>query len=311
MSLATFFSVLPSACSTVLDIQSPLPELVDATALDAPIGSETPAVDAGGPPNSDAFLSEAATSSDGDMHTSEGASDGPTLPDGTADATDATAEAAHEADATDETDATDGADASQSEGGALDAGLFDGGAADATSDTASGPVETTTDLTPTKDAYVQDGTSADTNFGTDVKLIVKASGTVGVNRNSWLSFDVSGYSKIRVTKLRLFVLSLDFATTNTIPALLFYAPTASDGWPETGITWHNAPAMGSQVGSVDISDSSVGTWVEYDVTVPVSMETDGVSTFVITSTPQTNRAALLSSREGGNPPVLRITGIHR
>src|SRR5581483_1787940 len=86
-------------------------------------------------------------------------------------------------------DAPSGSDAAPSDATVQDSPLSDGPAQEA-----SGP--TPVDLAPTKDVYVQDGTSAGTNFGTDTQLIVKLRTTSGSNRNSWLTFDVSGYSKV-------------------------------------------------------------------------------------------------------------------
>ena len=46
---------------------------------------------------------------------------------------------------------------------------------------------------PTADAYVRDGTSANTNFGSTTDLEVKKGGT-GFNRESYIKFDLTGLS---------------------------------------------------------------------------------------------------------------------
>jgi hypothetical protein len=175
----------------------------------------------------------------------------------------------------------------------------------------TGPVLTTLDLRATKDAYVQDGASVNSNFGTDPTLMVKTHNTGSLDRNTWLSFDISGFSVIVGAKLRLFVLSLDTANSNPVPNLVSYAPTASDGWSETGITWNNAPASGNQVAMTTVTDPQIGGWVEIDVSTSVAVDSDGVATFMITSTPTTNRGAIYASRDNGTAseaPVLRVTG---
>jgi hypothetical protein len=197
----------------------------------------------------------------------------------------------------------------------LDSGLPDSSTADSgRSDSGkpdSGTTVTTTDLTPTQDAYVQDTPYADTNFGTDTQLIVKARSMPGYNRNSWLSFDIAGFTGITSVKLRLYLNSLDTAGTNAIPVILYYPPDTADGWTASTITWNNAPAYGTNIlGTVNVNDPQVGTWIEYDVTAAVAADSNGVSTFMLTSTPSTNRGALFESSRGTSSPVLRITGVH-
>jgi hypothetical protein len=191
--------------------------------------------------------------------------------------------------------------------GVPEAPSVDAGSQDGTQDAV--PLVVTLALTPTRDAYVEDGTSAGTNFGTTTQLVVKSSSTAGVNRNSWLSFDTSGFSGISSATLRLFVTSTQTTATNTIPVLLYYPPASSHSWSETTITWNNAPPAGSDMlSTVNVNDPQVGTWVEFDVTAAVAGETDSTPTFMLTSTAATNRDVMFSSREGAQPPVLQITG---
>jgi hypothetical protein len=190
-------------------------------------------------------------------------------------------------------------------GGAHDTSALEVGPPD------GGPGETTIDMTPSKDAYVEDGLSADTNFGASSQLRVKGNDGVTLDRNTWLSFDISGFSSVSSAKLSVWVVTIDTGNTNPVPNEFLYAPTASDGWSESTIAWNTAPAAGQQVAQTTVVDSQLNTWVEVDVTVPVSTDSDGVSTIVITSPPYTGRGLTYSSREGANRPVLRVTGIPR
>jgi hypothetical protein len=176
---------------------------------------------------------------------------------------------------------------------------------------ADGPAATTIDLTPSKDAYVEDGPSVDTNFGASAQLRVKGNDGLTLDRNSWLSFDVSGFSSVSAASLRLWVVTIDTGNTNPIPNQFLYAPTASDGWTENTVTWSTAPAAGQQVAQTTVVDAQLNTWVEVDVTAPVSTDSDGVATFVVTSPQYTGRGLTYSSREGANKPVLRVTGVPR
>ena len=60
-----------------------------------------------------------------------------------------------------------------------------------------------TGLSALADAYVRDGTSAATNFGTAVELQVQASATAGSNRESYLKFDLTTLNGITNANLPL------------------------------------------------------------------------------------------------------------
>jgi len=192
---------------------------------------------------------------------------------------------------------------------ASDAGSAETTIVEAASD--AGSAETTIDLTPSKDAYVEDGALASTSFGASAQLRVKGNSGGTLDRNSWLSFDISGFSSVRIARLRLWVVSLDTGNTNPIPNDVSYAPTTSDGWSESMLTWNTAPAAGPQVATAIVADAQLDTWIEFDVTAPVSTDADGVATLVVTSPPYTGRGLTYSSREGADKPVLRVTGLPR
>jgi hypothetical protein len=160
------------------------------------------------------------------------------------------------------------------------------------------------DLNPSKDAFVNGGSNAGTNYGTAVDLVVKGTGSVNYVRNTWLSFDLTGHTGIASAKLRLFVKSIDLNNTNVVRADLFISPT--DSWGETTITWSTAPLPGAKIGSTTVTDATVNTWIEFDVTAAVQGETDGAVTFVMIGD-LTDRAFRMGSREDVMKPVLRIT----
>jgi hypothetical protein len=201
-------------------------------------------------------------------------------------------------------DAGGGSDSSSADATAPD----DSGEPPPDSSADSAPSGVTVDLTATKDSYVQDGTSADTNFGTSTQLVDKSSPSTGYTRISWVGFDTSAYTNVTAAVLRLYVGGLQTTASNTIPVVLYYPPQSSQSWDESTITWNNAPPAGSDVlGTVDVNDPQIGTWVEFDVTAAVAAESSGRPSFMLTSTNAANRAAEFSSREGAYAPVLRIT----
>src|SRR5262249_12780640 len=59
-------------------------------------------------------------------------------------------------------------------------------------------------ITPVADAYVQDGSGAEKNFGTAKTLQMSTGAKAGSNADSYLSFDLSGVPPFAQAKLRLY-----------------------------------------------------------------------------------------------------------
>jgi hypothetical protein len=170
----------------------------------------------------------------------------------------------------------------------------------------AGPPGATMDLTPTKDAYVQDGPYVNTNFSADPTLAVKMRSVAGYNRNSWLSFDISNVSNVTSAKLRLYVQSLETTLMTTVPTVVYYPPDSTDDWAPATLSWSNAPPSGTEVlCTVNVDNPQIGTWIEFDVTAAVAADSDGTATFMVTSMP-VDRLVVFSSSRGANPPVLRV-----
>ena len=95
-------------------------------------------------------------------------------------------------------------------------------------------------LFPLADAYVQDGTTASTNFGTATPMLLKTANQSGQRRDVYLKFDVSSVSRnITNAKLRF------TAALTAAGAINTSAETAPDTtWLENdpgGINWNNKP----------------------------------------------------------------------
>ena len=92
-------------------------------------------------------------------------------------------------------------------------------------------------LSPTADAYVGDGTNANTNFGTAAQLTVKNSSTVGQTRITYLTFNISGVNKaIGNAYLRMFG---SYSGIDDVPTAVFGVSNTT--WSETAITFNNRP----------------------------------------------------------------------
>jgi fibronectin type 3 domain-containing protein len=126
-------------------------------------------------------------------------------------------------------------------------------------------VTSSTNLTmePTDDAYVEDGTSTNSNFGTSPYLKVKNQGpNTSFTRVSYLKFNVQMLSNAPSVKLILTPYQVDGAgITNTFELV------TNHNWSETGIAWTNQPG-GSGIILTNIRGASyaVGTPVAVDVT---------------------------------------------
>lgn len=117
-----------------------------------------------------------------------------------------------------------------------------------------------TSLSDVADAYVQNGTYANTNYGTASYLTVKNDGT-GYFRNSYLKFNLSSItSPIKKATVYLVAVS-EGASGFTNQAIL----VTNNSWTETGITWNSAPPMSTTLlGSWAVP--ATGSQVGFDVT---------------------------------------------
>ena len=105
-------------------------------------------------------------------------------------------------------------------------------------------------LTPSADTFGQDGSSANTNFGTVNPLLVKTATSPGTNRDSYLKFSLAGFTSITSAKL---LVTASLSGSGSLTTGVF---GTSSGWTETGLTWNNRPALGSSLGSVTVTSAS-------------------------------------------------------
>ncbi len=95
------------------------------------------------------------------------------------------------------------------------------------------------------DAYVQEGASAATNFGTTTPLM--SSAVAGSVSEVHLKFDISTASAIGLAKIRLYGRSNrtgpGISAAWRLPATVY--PVATTTWSESTINWNNKPAAGT------------------------------------------------------------------
>jgi PKD repeat protein len=130
------------------------------------------------------------------------------------------------------------------------------------------------------------------NYG--AYTVLKLHSPVTAEYRPIVKFTLSGLSgRPTSVKLRLFV------TDASVDSGSWYL--VDNGWTETGVNWNNKPVVtGSPVATV--GTSTVGTWIEVDVTNVIL----GNGTYSFEATSASTNTAIFSSREGTNPPQVVI-----
>jgi hypothetical protein len=168
-----------------------------------------------------------------------------------------------------------------------------------------------TGLSPTADAYVRDGASATTNFGTVATLQTQASAIAGNNRESYLKFDLTTVTVINKATVRLYG-NLSDATGSNVPAGIY--PVALTNWVESGsgsITWNTRPAAGATALATTVISDNVPRWYEFDVTAYLKNEREvlghNLVSLAVKNTAQSSPFATFNSREAAsNQPQLLL-----
>jgi hypothetical protein len=117
-------------------------------------------------------------------------------------------------------------------------------------------------LRATGDAYVRDGSFANTNFGSSSELQLKED-AVGYNRAIYLKFDLTQMQFTGRFKLRIYG-KIDSATEKPTITLLGSTVTSGTQFNESTITWNNQPGGGGFIGSTVVSGST-GKYYEFDI----------------------------------------------
>ena len=152
-------------------------------------------------------------------------------------------------------------------------------------------------VSPSADAYVKN-TNPSTNYGTDTSLLVKNDAASTIYRD-FLKFTVPSLPGTVVSA----TLQL-YSSTNSSDAsrhVCAYRVTSTT-WTETGITWSNAPAIGTSSLSCVVGNQPVG-WVSYGLGSTIS----GPGTYAVALTQDTATLTTYAAREGSNAPRLLVT----
>ena len=152
-------------------------------------------------------------------------------------------------------------------------------------------------LTPREDAYVRDGADANNNFANDDSLDIKQGNNNNFFRRAYLNFDLDDINDIDSAVLRLYATQSNSSVAITLSA-------TSNTWDEETITWNTAPSLGSTIARIDMGPDE--QWYEWDVSAYLRGREGQSVSFVLTDQGQDNRTIRFSSKEGDNPPELKI-----
>ena len=170
--------------------------------------------------------------------------------------------------------------------------------------TGTAPTKTTATLLPaTANTYVRGGSPyATENFGGGTTMVVKnATGTY--ERISLLQFNTASVTGT-VTKAVLWLNGYVSDTGGTQTALTAYK-LGSSSWTETGVTFNTAPALGTVLGSGEIS--TLTDWVGLEVTAAITTGTGAVTALGVWEA-AAGLAVVLSTSHGAaaTAPALEI-----
>ena len=168
-------------------------------------------------------------------------------------------------------------------------------------------------LSPQQDAYVRDGTNANTTFGsTDAtNLVTKLAptGQANNNRESYLTFDLSAVTgTITGATLKVNGHTQDSRDANIIVGAYAVSNTS---WTEQALTWNNKPApAASALATATVTDATA-RYYNWSITSYIQSEKAAGHTkvsFVLKNQQETQGQLLWNSKEtGSNAPQLSIT----
>jgi uncharacterized delta-60 repeat protein len=173
--------------------------------------------------------------------------------------------------------------------------------------TGSPPPPPPSTITDEADSYVQDGSDAADNFGTSAKLEVKE-GSSGVNRITYLKFNLASISSANSVKLNLFGELSSSDATNVLTQLFSVSDTT---WTENLITFNNMPTVGSSVLASNTIVNTTPTMYTFDVTAYVKAQLalgNKTVSFALKNPSNSSPFVVFNSKEAGsNAPTLTVS----
>jgi hypothetical protein len=157
-------------------------------------------------------------------------------------------------------------------------------------------------ITNTIGAYVADGASAGTNFGSS-PILQARTGAAGTQSQTVLKFDLSSVSTINSAKLRLF----GGLSTTANGSVITGVYVASNVWDETTVTWNTRPGIGPNPLVTATLTGTTNQWYEWDVTSYLKSEkANGINTVTLVLR-NTTSSGTMASHESSWAAIRRST----
>lgn len=160
-----------------------------------------------------------------------------------------------------------------------------------------------------EDSYVRGGANGDTNYNGDVLTIKESPTNADFSRQAWLKFDVSGYNDI--TSATLFMSGNQ--SSGSVFDISVYE-VVDDSWSEGTITWNNAPAQSTLIGSFATAGDTDSAYQDFQIDVTDYVQTelsgDKIVSVNLADAISTNNQFRIYNSEGdsGIAAYLRIEG---
>ena len=184
--------------------------------------------------------------------------------------------------------------------------------------TASGSINITinTNLSAVADAYVNDGTLANSNFGTNTVLLGQTASGTNNNRDAYFKFNLGTVTNITNATLWLYA---DLSTNTSTSATVYSVTNTS--WLETNITWNNKPALITALATNTLTGTN-GIWYGFNVTgylqsasaagqtaisLGLQVPTNETATININSRENSSNQPMLVLITTNSPPSVSIT----
>jgi len=168
--------------------------------------------------------------------------------------------------------------------------------------TSGGPSYTTT-LNPVADAWFKTE-KPNNNYGTSTLIHCQKNATF--EKQSYLKFNLSSVSGAAITSATLRM----YLSVSSLGATVKAYSCADDSWTETGITWNNKPAAGTQQASCT-NINAINQWYDWNLTSYIGAEFAGdkVVSVVIRDDLSQNKDTEWRSREyaGYSPQLVVIS----
>jgi hypothetical protein len=170
-----------------------------------------------------------------------------------------------------------------------------------------------TNLSVQQDAYVRDGSNANTTFGsTDAaNLVTKLApaGQTGNNREAYLTFDLSGVTgTVTGATLKVNGHTQDSRDANVVVGAYAVSNTS---WTESALTWNNKPASAATALATATVTDATARYYNWNITSYIQSEIAAGHTkvsFVLKNQQETQGQLLWNSKEtGSNAAQLSIT----